>query len=561
MKPYLIKRIYILALISAIVFISSCDALTEILEDENTQEAIARSLGWIGDRENTAGIENDINLGSTTNLAPSVDLSAKFPPIGNQGQYGTCVAWATAYNMRTFLEAVDKNYSASTIANDNNKQFSPKDLFWALSNKDKGADCNGAGFEAAFDLMVARGVATLSKVPYTNMGDCSSTPPSDWTSNANTFKIENYREITKDVKTLKKYLSEGRAIVFGAKLGENFMSWNSANVLTTDGDTYNGQHAYHAMTLCGYDDTKGPNGAFRVVNSWGKDWGDNGYIWIDQNFFVSDKFCFCAFVASIKTTNPDTNGDNNVDVVTTGDDLLAWELADSDDPTESDPRTRDIVYNVFNSGQTKIAASKDWNIIYVYYNAYDANDYGVLLYDYYSNDYGVYGSNGSFSSVSATGDGISGNWWNHIDISSTQSVAEALYGGADSRFRWGYTMPTKVTGYYYLVIIADGYNKVKETNEDNNYFFFTQTNGDPIYISNGVISSSNSLPSKTKSLQRPDKFAASPSQTTISGKNVNAYSPKEIKMMLENRKANGDIQRKVQEFLSMKKSLKGKQKA
>ena len=41
-------------------------------------------------------------------LAKRVDLSMKFPPIGNQGNYGTCVAWATGYNMKTALDAIDK---------------------------------------------------------------------------------------------------------------------------------------------------------------------------------------------------------------------------------------------------------------------------------------------------------------------------------------------------------------------------------------------------------------------------------------------------------------------
>src|SRR5690625_7623232 len=47
-------------------------------------------------------------------------------------------------------------------------------------------------------------------------------------------------------------------------------------------------HAGHAMTIIGYDDSKGSGGAFRVVNSWGSDWGDKGYIWIDYQFFLNE---------------------------------------------------------------------------------------------------------------------------------------------------------------------------------------------------------------------------------------------------------------------------------
>ena len=53
------------------------------------------------------------------------------------------------------------------------------------------------------------------------------------------------------------------------------------------------QHAYHAMALSGYDDSKN---AFRVRNSWGEEWGDNGSIWVDYEFFINE-FCTEVFMA------------------------------------------------------------------------------------------------------------------------------------------------------------------------------------------------------------------------------------------------------------------------
>jgi hypothetical protein len=37
----------------------------------------------------------------------------------------------------------------------------------------------------------------------------------------------------------------------------------------------------HAITIIGYDDSKR---AFRMVNSWGPNWGDNGFIWLSEDF-------------------------------------------------------------------------------------------------------------------------------------------------------------------------------------------------------------------------------------------------------------------------------------
>ena len=38
------------------------------------------------------------------------------------------------------------------------------------------------------------------------------------------------------------------------------------------------------MCIIGYDNYK-YGGAFRVVNSWGKQYGDNGFLWIRYNDF------------------------------------------------------------------------------------------------------------------------------------------------------------------------------------------------------------------------------------------------------------------------------------
>jgi C1A family cysteine protease len=35
------------------------------------------------------------------------------------------------------------------------------------------------------------------------------------------------------------------------------------------------------MVVVGYDDEKN---AYRIANSWGTDWADNGYGWIDYDF-------------------------------------------------------------------------------------------------------------------------------------------------------------------------------------------------------------------------------------------------------------------------------------
>lgn len=542
MRKSFIKISFFMLTAAAVFFaMPSCD----LVEDPDDVQAALDNLGWYGiDNEDTTNIENDISFGSGS-IPASVDLSDQFPPIGNQGSYGTCVAWAVGYNHKAYLEAKDKEYTTSDMSSQS-KQFSPKYLFWAIPSSQKGADCNGTGFEPAYDVMLSKGIPTMADVPYDNLGDCSGST-SSWDGNAADYKIESYRQVNVNKQTIKEYLANGRVLSIGAQLGENFMSWNSSSVLQSDTEDYNGQHAYHAMALSGYDDSKGPNGAFRVVNSWGTGWGDNGFIWVDQDFFV-EQFCFCAFVATNIRSNPDDDGNDEVDDLTDGKDLLAWEIEDEQNSDYSEELKRIVYYDVFNSGTETIYANEDWAIFYIYYNAYDAEDWDIMLYDYYSDDYGNSGENGFLESG---GDGIVDNWWNYVNVEPGRSVAQSVYGGDESRFQWSYTMP-EITGEYYLVIVADGYDVIEEVDEDNNYYFLTDTNGEPLTFQNGIM---QETPAKKSGLKKvPSIGAPSPSPTARTANNLNAYSPQEIQAMIEYHKETGRIAEKAAVFQKTNKS-------
>ena len=536
MKKKNVLFIFILLFSISFVILPSCD-LTELDDDDSTAVDDNNIFtGWFG-TEDSENLEDDINLGTefgSGDLPSSVDLLSDFPAIGNQGAYGTCVAWACGYNFRYFL---------ASKANGSSPLYSAKDLFWAIDNDLTGADCNGTSFQAALDVMVSRGIATESVVPYDNLSDCSGSPESGWTTNANNHKIENYREIDATNKDeIKGYLANGRAVVIGAKLGDEFMSWNSDGVLDFQGTDYEGQHGYHAMILSGYDDDKGANGAFKVVNSWGTSWGDYGYIWVDQNYFVTDNFCFSAFVGTGEAGEPE-------DDPTATYDLTAWMESDQHDSNYPDDlcARKLFGYDIYNTAGETLSASEDWNFIYLYYNAYDAEDYNILIFDYYTDDYGSYGDDGALTD----GDMQYGvqNWYNYFDLAAGQSASDAMYG-SESGFNFSYDMPTTLNGYYYLVCIADGFDVITESNEENNYFWYTQENGDPFEITNGVVSGT---PTKKVAINKhPQKDDPSPSQTAVCERHVNAYSPYEIQQMILAHKESGDLQEKVMRFVSEK---------
>jgi hypothetical protein len=504
-------------------------------------------LGWNG-QEDLGTVPTTVNFGiGEGNLPSSVDLTPKFPPVGDQGQFGTCVAWAVAYNLKTALDGMDRGLSSSQLANASN-QFSPRDLFTAIPDAEKGGDCNGTNFSTALDVVQTRGVATMQTVPYMNYMDCSqSNLQSNWTSEANQHKIKYWRKIEPKVQTIKQYLASNVPVVMGAKLSDNFMTWNSDNVLSSN-TTYNitGIHGYHALVVAGYDDNKGPSGAFKIINSWGTGWGSKGYIWVDYNFFVNE-FCVDAsgdqplFIAANDNGNvnpPDPDPTPNE----TGVDLTPWIFSDySTYETSGNPNERQLNFNLYNIGSQTASPNADWSIYYIYYNAYDANDYGVLFYD-----------NFNTSTASNTFDCPSNyNCIFNYPIPAGGDLANTVFN--DESLIRTYDMP-RINGSYYLLLIADANNNFAEQDELNNLFYSTLL---PKDFQDGYALRSTSAASKFEFKNNTPvsrkELKANNFNTAVKPEFKNAYTPQEILGFIKKQKKSGALDQKVNKYIQEKR--------
>lgn len=530
-----LRHVLIPLLLSGCVMLQSCQ--NEALNTLLLEILVSAANGWLVDDEDMEDIPEDIVIVDVDEdeLAASVSLESKFPPIGDQGSYGTCVVWAAGYNLKTALDAIDNNWTTSQLASSSN-QTSPADLWSAIPSSSRGSGCNGTNFDPALTALISKGAASLSAVPYSKIS-CTSTSAKGNSSN----KLANYRKIADadnnigmTAANFKYYLNQGRPIVIGARLGDNFMSWNSSSVIKSDTYLQDGmQHAYHAMVLSGYDDNKN---AFRVRNSWGKSWGDNGSIWVDYNFFLKS-FVFAAFVAQ-NSNSVSVSGSTVASTdLTSGYDLMAYSATDVVSEEGTSDLDRTFSYQVYNSGTQDIAASKNWSVVYMYYNAADANDYQIIYEDYYTTEYGDNDDHYDYLPTEAT-NALCGGYWNNVSVPSGSQVGDD--------FVISYTMPT-ITGKYYLVVFADAFDAIAEGNEDNNFYFITAANGKPLEFNNGVITN-QVVSSSLKALKQPAQFGNTEHQTPVCKGNENAYTPVEISRLVLHEKQTGKLAEKVNQY-------------
>ena len=202
-------------------------------------------------------------------LPPQVDLSSRFPRPGDQGQQGSCTAWATGYALRSYYEGRQRNstsFNAEQIA-------SPAAIYNRLRNFDGNCD-NGTSISAALSLLKDEGAPPLSLFPYSE-NNCSRRPDPTVARAASQFRIRGWRAIDQGkLDDVKGQLYAGNPVVFGLNISQSFHRVRGTAIYD---DVEAPRQGGHAMVLVGYDESRQ---AFKLINSWGTRWGDEGFGWV-----------------------------------------------------------------------------------------------------------------------------------------------------------------------------------------------------------------------------------------------------------------------------------------
>jgi hypothetical protein len=223
-------------------------------------------------------------------LPESVNLQKYAPNVGNQGQQGSCVAWSSAYAARSILE------SARTGQPGDNVKFSPSFLY----NQIGFSGCEGSYIVKAMEFMTNKGAVPYTDFAY-NDKDCSAQPNAQLQQEAEQYKMHGFNRLSAgdrtdaiDLNAIRQNLAHGAPVVIGMMVGQSFMQPMMGKDLwePDEGDRSLAGFGGHAMCVVGYDDKK-YGGAFLLMNSWGPEWGNNGFAWVrygDFKYFVREAY-------------------------------------------------------------------------------------------------------------------------------------------------------------------------------------------------------------------------------------------------------------------------------
>lgn len=225
-------------------------------------------------------------------------VALDMPPVGNQGQQGSCTSWSTAYaGMSFFMNRLNGTHYAS-----NQQLCSPKYVYNQIT---RGA-CGGTSIPSNLNVLLNNGVCTLSDMPYSDL-DCSIQPNATQNAGATLNKIFSWKMVDKtNTNVIKSCLLAKYPVFIALTVDESFDNLQPPYIWSAK---YGATRGNHAVTVVGYDDAKG---AFKIQNSWGTGWGDKGHLWIAYSFFANAVVGNECYIAFPLITGPNDNLNNGL---------------------------------------------------------------------------------------------------------------------------------------------------------------------------------------------------------------------------------------------------------
>jgi C1A family cysteine protease len=266
-----------------------------LISEEN--QMTKRGFGWIRDLPDhrdytmaTAAVQPLLDK-FQNEIKDKVDLSSKFSPVEDQGAIGSCTANAAAslveyFELTTFGQFIEVSR-----------------LFLYYGARYMGG-CfpgdNGAAIRNVVGALVIFGAPPEKFWPY-DISQVDSVPSGPCFAFGQSFQTVNYYRLDplgierpELLNNIKWHLSNRIPVIFG------FTGYTSLNRPDTGGDIpYPAQIESviggHAVVAAGYDDDKviinpfdqsTTTGALLIRNSWGLEWGRQGYGWLPYAYVL-----------------------------------------------------------------------------------------------------------------------------------------------------------------------------------------------------------------------------------------------------------------------------------
>jgi len=251
-----------------------------------------RALGGIND----TAIYNTIPLAgpytsSKEDTVLSVNLKPFCPTPGDQRKVSACVGFALGYGAMSILQAIQNKWTDTKTINE--QAFSAAFIYNQVQ-QDSTTCQQGISVKDAIELVMNKGNCLERNFHF--MDNCNRQPNERQLALAKDYTIKEYAKIfsyknatASKVILTKQYLHDSIPVIINFKAFECFHGLRKGvHIWKKVSDDYKGTHT---MVVIGVnEETK----TFEVMNSWGTDWANNGFVKIGFKDF--EDYCSEAYI-------------------------------------------------------------------------------------------------------------------------------------------------------------------------------------------------------------------------------------------------------------------------
>lgn len=202
---------------------------------------------------------------TTSSINGDIDWSAvgKVTPVKNQGQCGSCWAFSATASIE----------SAYLLQDNTSVSLSEQQLV-DCSRSYGNQGCNGGWMDSAFDFIIAKGITDTATYPYVARDQSCKVATGG-------YKIAAYVDTDGCTDLLNSLSARPISVAVDAT---NWSPYRSG-IFTNCAKNVN-----HGVLLVGATDDY-----WRIKNSWGASWGDQGFIRLGRSASNSDTCAICQY--------------------------------------------------------------------------------------------------------------------------------------------------------------------------------------------------------------------------------------------------------------------------
>ena len=218
-------------------------------------------------------------LGAPARLAASLDLRKSWWDVGDQGNTGSCVGWASTDGVARYMFVTAGRLTQATKLSPRFTWMACKETDTFTSRPETMIEEAGTTLKAAVDVLRRYGAVTESMLPFKISTTMYTGSENTFYATAASRKVASYFNLRRNLANWRSWLAQNGPILVGLNVDA---TWDDATATKGKLDTFQPDtvRGGHAVAVVGYTRDK----RFIIRNSWGTTWGDKGFAYASEAY-------------------------------------------------------------------------------------------------------------------------------------------------------------------------------------------------------------------------------------------------------------------------------------